>query len=265
MGRLLWWSNGRARKVTEINLALCLPEMSRAERQQLARRSLAATAITACETAFIWTRSFEEVRPLIRTISGEACLQEALQRERGVIILAPHLGNWEMVPYYLAGLRKFTAMYAPAKIPQLNDIMVTGRTRAGYFLAPANAAGVKMLLKSLKAGEIIGILPDQVPEDESGGFAPFFGRQAMTMTLIATLARRTGAQVVCAYAKRLEHSTGFELCFRPVTGNVAAEDIAEALTALNRSIENCVRDCPEQYQWEYKRFRKQPPGLPKPY
>lgn len=264
-GRLLWWMNGRARQVTEINLSLCLPELNVVERQHLARYSLVATARTAFEAAAIWLWPIERVKQLVKRVAGENHFRERLAESRGIILLTPHLGNWEMVGVYVSAFRKLTVLYTPAKLPAMEQIMVTGRTRCGYNLAPANAAGVKALLRALKAGEMIGILPDQVPESESGEFVPFFGQPALTMTLIATLARRTGAQVVCAYAKRLEGDAGFEICFRPVTGNVAAEDIAEALTALNHSIETCVRDCPEQYQWEYKRFRKQPPGLPKPY
>lgn len=265
IGKLLWISNSRARQVTETNLAICFPDRDPLERRQLAQASLKHTCMTALEVAAIWLWPVERVRALVKSVSGDEYFQQALAHPQGMILLTPHLGNWEMVAAYTSATKQLTAMYAPGKLPSVDRLIYNGRSRFGCVMAPANPGGVRMVLKALKAGEMTGILPDQVPEEESGGFAPFFGRPALTMTLIATLARRTGAQVICCYAKRLQAEGGFEICFRPVQGDLAAENNDEALAALNRSVEACVRDCPEQYQWEYKRFRKQPAGLPKPY
>jgi KDO2-lipid IV(A) lauroyltransferase len=265
LGLCLWYANSQARLITEINLQLCFPAMPLTERKKLARRSVVESGKTAMEMAALWLWPCEKTATLIKKVSGQAYLEDALKTNKGVILLTPHLGNWEAVGIFASQQAKLTVLYAPAKIQTLNDLMIAGRTRNGYTLAPTNVNGVKALLKALKAKEVIGILPDQVPDPESGLFTSFFGQPAFTMTLVANLAARTGAAVVCCYAKRLQAEGGFEICLRPALEGIASENLQEAVLALNRSVEDCVNDCPEQYQWEYKRFKRRPNGLPKLY
>jgi KDO2-lipid IV(A) lauroyltransferase len=264
-GRLLWLLNTQSRYVTEVNLKLCFPDLSPQQRQILAKRSLIESSKTLLEVIAIWLSPLEKNKTLIKRVSGQDCLDQALQKKQGVILLAPHLGNWELVGMFGAQIGPFTAMYAPAKMHTMRKIMYAGREQFGCKLAPTNTQGVRILLKALKLSESIGILPDQVPEPEGGLYAPFFGEPALTMTLIATLAARTGATVICGYAKRLQGESGFEICLRPAVANIASENLQEAVVALNQSVEACVRDCPEQYQWEYKRFKRRPAGLPRLY
>jgi len=265
LGQLLWWSGTEGRRVTEINLKICFPELSDEQRSLLARRSVIESAKTLLEVVAIWLSPLKKNKTWIKKITGMPYLDAALQKKQGVIILAPHLGNWELVGMFCALQTPFTAMYAPAKIYTMRKIMFAGRKQYGCQLAPTNTHGVRMLLKALKKGEGVGILPDQVPEPESGLFAPFFGEPAFSMTLIATLAARTNAAVICSYAKRLPGETGFEICLRPAREGIASENVQEAVIALNQSVEDCVRACPEQYQWEYKRFKRRLPGMPKLY
>lgn len=264
-GRLLWLFNTQSRQVTEVNLGRCLPGLSAQQRRILAKRSLIESSKTLLEVIAIWLSPLAKNKTLVKRVIGRDCLDQALEKKQGVILLAPHLGNWELVGMFGAQLGPFTAMYAPAKMRTMRHIMYAGREQFGCKLAPTNTQGVKALLKALKKGESIGILPDQVPEPEGGLYAPFFGEPALTMTLIATLAARTGAAVICGYAKRLQDETGFEICLRPAAANIASENLQEAVIALNQSVELCVQDCPEQYQWEYKRFKRRPAGLPRLY
>jgi Kdo2-lipid IVA lauroyltransferase/acyltransferase len=127
---------------------------------------------------------------------------------------------------------------------------------------PTNRQGVVQLLRALERGEIVGILPDQEPDLSGGEFAPFFGKDALTMTLAARLANKTGAAVLCGFARRLPESAGFELVYRRADPQVASTEPLLAATALNRSVEACVLEEPMQYQWEYKRFKKRPPTDP---
>src|SRR5690606_19831187 len=120
-------------------------------------------------------------------------------------------------------------------------------------LAPTNRRGVSQLLKALRAGEIVGILPDQVPDEGSGELAPFFKQPALTMTLVHGLITRTDCEVVMVYCERIEG--GFSMVVRECHEGIRAKDQAQALAALNHSVEDCVRAIPAQYQWEYKRFR----------
>lgn len=265
IGRLLWLLNTQTRHITEVNLAHCFPALPVQQRQRLAKNSVIESSKVLLEVIAIWASPLEKNRARIKRVSGMACVEEALQKKRGMIVLGPHLGNWELAGMFCAELGPFTALYAPAKIGVMRKIMFAGRRRYGCKLAPTDNSGVKALLKALKAGESVGILPDQVPELEGGLFAPFFGEPALTMTLVANLAARTGAAVICCYAKRMNDESGFEICLRPAAELIASNNLQEAVVALNQSVEACVNDCPEQYQWEYKRFKRRPAGLPRLY
>jgi len=258
LGRLFYVSASRSRRTIEANLLYCFPHWSAQQRDAFTRRCLQENAKTTVEMGALWHWSSDKTIALIREVHGQRLLDAALAKKRGVIVLAPHLGNWEMVGFFLAHVAKVTSLYAPAKIPLLDQLIYEGRSRNGAHLVPTNAGGVKALLKALKAGEMVGILPDQVPDESSGVFAPFFGQPALTMTLVTSLMQRTGAEVLCCYAKRRSDRQGFDICLLPPADNLmGAKDEIAAATAMNASVERCVNDCSEQYQWEYKRFREQ--------
>lgn len=147
-------------------------------------------------------------------------------------------------------------LYMPPDDPALDRLLLRSRARGGLRMAAGGQAGVGKLLRALRAGELVGILPDQVPADGSGVFAPFFAQPAYTMTLACKLAQRPGARVFCGYAKRLPAGAGFRAVIREL--DLRRENLDESITAMNQAIEEMVRECPEQYQWEYKRFRRQP-------
>lgn len=138
--------------------------------------------------------------------------------------------------------------------------MSIAREKTGSKVFPTNRKGVAAMFNALRRGECAGILPDQEPELEGGVFVPFFGIEALTMTLVSKLARKTEAAVVFGYARRLPAAEGFELVFKLADPAIYSEDLAESVTALNAGVEACVREVPAQYQWEYKRFRKVPQG-----
>lgn len=231
--------------------------MSKYERDELAKKSLIETAKTACELGQIWINPPEKSLQKIVRFSGKEHLDAALAKGAGIIVLAPHLGNWELCGLFLDSYAQNTYLYKPPKLAAFEAKMLQYRSRLGATLAPTSAKGVAMLLKALARGELVGILPDQEPNEESGVFAPFFGVDALTMTLVSKLANRTQASVLSIFAKRLENSEGFEVVIQAARAEVASEDIAIATTALNQTVEDCVRLAPAQYQWEYRRFKRQ--------
>ncbi len=264
VGWLMWHSRGRARRVTLENLTLCWPELSDTERDQLARRSLKETGKTAAEAAAVWQNSPQWLMRKIVEVEGARYLQEGLESGRGVLVLAPHLGNWEVVGSFLATQAPTTALYQPPRQPALDALIYEGRRRSNMELAPTNRRGVGQLLKALKRREIVGILPDQVPEPGNGGeVAPFFGQPALTMTLVHNLIQRTGCTVVSVFAERVP--AGFKVVIRPADEGIYRDTVVDSVTALNRSVEECVRRAPAQYQWEYKRFRRLPADYPQRY
>jgi KDO2-lipid IV(A) lauroyltransferase len=152
-------------------------------------------------------------------------------------------------------------MYRPPRQQSFDAIIRDSRQRTGTRVVPTDAQGIKALFQSLKQGEVVGILPDQDPRDAgSAVFAPFFGVQANTMTLISRLAAKTGAAVIFTFAERLPSGQGFRLHLMPAPPQIADPDPQRAAAALNAGVEACVRMAPAQYQWSYKRFRSRPAG-----
>lgn len=258
LGQFLWVSGSRTYKVALRNLALCLPDLSEAERRCIARRRMAELARTALEMSPVWFGSPERTLGLVRRVHRERLVGDALAAGRGVIIIAPHCGNWELLGLYLASHYPLHSMFLPHEDPDIEALIREVRGRTGASMAPANAAGVKALFKALKAGEAVGILPDQEPKQAGAEFAPLFGVPALTMTLVSTLAQRTGAAVVSARALRCPG--GFELGFEAVDPAIGEPDLQRSLLALNQAVERCAMVDPAQYQWEYKRFKSQPDG-----
>lgn len=232
--------------------------MSDAEREVLVKQSLIETMKTGCELGLAWYAPVQSGISKIRNVVGMDLIERAMTNGRGVIVLAPHLGNWEIGGNYLSQYGATTYLYKPPTLKGLEEFMIRVRSRAGASLAPTNRKGVAQLVKALERAEIVGILPDQEPKDDGGVFAPFFGHQALTMTLVAKLAARTGALVVTMVARRLEESKGFDLVFEAADEKVSDEDLVVATTAMNRSVEKCVLSAVAQYQWEYRRFKRQP-------
>lgn len=263
-GRLLWLIPNDARRTTETNLKLALPELTDQERRQLAIASLAETCETACEIACLWQMPVSRIVTLIEQVDGRAMVDDALAEGRGVVLIAPHLGNWEVTNYYIGQHYPLVAMYAPPRLDALESLILGARERSGGQLVPANKRGVVAVFKHLRAGGVTGILPDQEPSHRSGVFAPFFGIQALTPVLVSKLVQETGAVPVVIYALRLA-TGGFRVTFRSVDSAMLSEDLAVSAGAMNKAIEAAVREAPIQYQWEYKRFRKCPPGEPPRY
>ncbi len=263
-GEVVYLAHARTRKTVDVNLRLCFPELDAAGRRRLAHQTMCETGKALFELGAIWGWSAERVRHLFVATEGEALLAEASARGRGVLIAAPHLGSWEMTSHYaqLHGYQ-LTALFRPPRQQALGPLVRERRQRFGARLVPTDAGGIKALLRALQRGECVGILPDQDAGQE-GVLAPFFGSPAATMALFARLARRSGATLLIAYAERLAGGR-YRLHLRRLPESVADADPVRAATALNTAIESCVRECPAQYQWTYRRFKTRPEGAPPRY
>jgi KDO2-lipid IV(A) lauroyltransferase len=208
------------------------------------------------ETFAIWFRPHPQILRWVRACHGWEYVESALADGRGIIFLTPHLGCFEITALYYAAHYPISVLYRPPRKAWLAPLIHAGRERARVSLAPTNLKGVRGLLQSLKRGEAIGILPDQVPSAGEGEWANFFGRPAYTMTLVSRLARSTGATVLMAFGERLAGGKGYVIHIEPL------HDVSST-AALNAAIEKVVRRCPEQYLWSYPRY-KTPRGAPPP-
>lgn len=260
LGRLLWLLKLDPVRVSDINLKLCYPELSESEREALLKSSLQETCKTAIEVGMAWEWPVEKCLEMVREVEGTSLIDEAIEQEKGILLLAPHLGNWELAGLYFSSMFNMAALYRPPKVKELEEYMSKVRGRVGSELVPTDKRGVLRLFKILRSGGVVGILPDQEPPFSGGEFAPFFGVEANTMKLVSKLVEKTGATVLCTYAQRLPNGDGFKIVIKEADNEIASDDLITSISALNRSVESCVRDIPEQYQWEYKRFKRRRPG-----
>ena len=196
---------------------------------------------------------------------GAEHVDEALALQRGVVFLTPHLGCFEITAkayaerYGQAG-KPITVLFRPPRQSWLGEIVAAARRRPGLMTAPTNLSGVKQMIKALKRGESVGLLPDQVPPQGLGIMAPFFGRPAYTMTLSVRLQQQTDASVILAWGERLGWGRGFRVHMEPLSQALPAA-LPEAIEVINRAMERLVLQSPQQYLWGYARY-KQPREQP---
>lgn len=257
-GSLNYYLGSRSTQVTKQNLQLCLPELSPAEIQKLTYQSMRQTGMTAFETPAVWLSDLSRTSAWIESVENEQLLDDAMASDQGTLVLLPHLGNWEMFNVYFASKGRMTALYQPPRQDWAKPLMAKVR---GDNLVPTNRHGLATLYRELKDGQVVTVLPDQVPA--TGEFAPFFGQPALTDRLVPRMLRKTGARAIICIVYR--KSGKFHLRFDEVDNDVYAADLTTALAALNLSVEKSIRKKLVQYQWEYKRFRERPAGAKKLY
>jgi len=255
LGKLFWLGDSSATRVTKVNVELAFPERSPDEQKALIQASLIETGKLFAEFGVMWEWPSEKALGLIHSVENKELFDLATEQGKGLIVLAPHHGNWELVGLYLSTLRPMAALYKPPKIKPLEDYMSSVRGRHGSELVPTNKRGVVRLFSILKDHGMVGILPDQVPGGTGGLFAPFMGVETNTIKLVSRLIDRTNCLVVSLCAMRRSDGQGFDMVFRKADPEIYSKDVETSVAALNRSVEACVRDRPEQYQWEYKRFK----------
>jgi Kdo2-lipid IVA lauroyltransferase/acyltransferase len=237
-----------------------LAGVSLAERRQ----SVAEAGRMTMELPRLWLRPRE--RPIADPVRWEGTehVDAALQAGRGIVLLTPHMGSFEVAAQAYAerfGARQpITVLYRPARQAWLRELEATARARPALATAPATLAGVRQMLRALKRGETLGLLPDQVPPEGMGVWVPFFGRPAYTMTLGARLALQTGAAPLLIWGERLPHGAGYVVRVAPLAEPMPAADaggdLSAAAAAMNRNMERMILAKPSQYLWGYHRYKQ---------
>lgn len=217
--------------------------------RKLVRRNAAETGKGILETFAVWFRSPAATLQWVKACHGWEHVERALASGKGLIFLTPHLGCYEITALYYAARHPITVLYRPPRQRWLAPLIEQGRNRSRITLAATNMRGVRSLLKALKQGEAIGILPDQVPEFGEGVWADFFGKPAYTMSLVSKLAESTEATVLMAFGERLSWGRGFVIHIAPL-------DLPPTPANINLGIEHLVRQRPAQYLWSYRRYKQ---------
>lgn len=213
------------------------------------------TSRSFTEAPWLWRQNAKTLHKLL--VFGENSeLLNTGGRHGEAIIATPHLGSWEFAGLCLATFRPTTALYRPPRLRALDHFIRSSRSNTGSRLVPTTPAGLRALRRALKAGEVVGLLPDQTPKGSGGVFAPFFGQPAYTMRLISQLAKRDQTPVVLAFCERLSHGKGFKVHCIAASQVIYGDDPKAAATEINRCIEELIRRCPTQYLWSYRRFSR---------
>jgi len=190
---------------------------------------------------------------------GLAVVEAAYAAGKGIVFLTPHMGCFELAARATAArfhsrFGDLTVLFRPGRRPAVDCLLDVARAGSGLQTAPTNLAGVRQLLRALRAGKAVGLLPDQVPPADMGMWSPFFGRPAYTMTLAARLASQSGAPIILAWCERLPWGAGYVLHFSALEplpdGGLEAE-----VAHINRAMEALIRQCPAQYLWSYPRYK----------
>lgn len=260
LGWLLWVGRTSRRRVALRNLERCFPEWSDEQRQAAAREALKHEMKTLTELPLIWLGPDQRLDQLTRELRGEALIDAALARGKGLILLTLHQGSFEGPAIPFSREHVITGVYKPQK-GVFEELARQGRTRYRGRLVPAVGGTVReKMVECLARGEIVYMLPDQDPPPGRGEFAPFFGQPAHTPTLASKLIAETGAPALFMIGERLPRGAGFTMHVLEPPADVHSPDLATSVAALNRGIEQCIAVCPEQYWWGYRRFRRSPEG-----
>jgi KDO2-lipid IV(A) lauroyltransferase len=232
------------------------------------RASVGHAGRMVAELPLLWLRPPGQPLAPAAQWQGAERIERALDAGRGLLMLSPHLGAFEVIAQAYAerfGTRQpMVALYRPARQAWLRALEETARHRPGLLTAPATLAGVRQMLRALRQGQTVGLLPDQVPPDGMGVWAPFFGERAYTMTLAAKLSQQTGAPILLLLGERLPRAQGWRIRVLdppeslPAAAAFGGDDAAhqtECAAVMNRAMEFVIRQCPEQYLWGYHRYK----------
>jgi len=251
LGWLTWLLSPTYRRHLRENMVLAL---GAAGARRLRATVIAETGKGALELPRIWLRPLSDAVASVVQVSGWDLVETATQRGRGIIYLTPHLGCFEVTAQYLSNHAPITVLYRQPKRAWVQTMIEAGRARSQLHLAAADLSGVRSLLRALRRGEAVGILPDQAPKAGEGRWLNFFGRPAYTMTLAARLLE-SGASVIMVWAERLPGGAGYHFRLQeptqPITGS-----IEQRAQQINHEIEHLIRQCPTQYLWGYNRYKR---------
>ena len=258
LGWLAWLASPTYRRHLRENMVLAL---GAAGARQARSAAIANAGRTSLELPRIWLRPLAETAARVVEVSGWELVEAATRAGRGIVYLTPHLGCFEICGQYLSTHAPITVLYRPPKQAWMQTLIEAGRARGEFRIAAADFGGVRTLLKALKRGEAVGMLPDQAPRSGEGRWVNFFGKPAYTMTLAARLTE-SGAAVIMVWAERLPGGAGYHFRLQrpeqPISGTTEAR-----AGQISREIEHLIRQCPEQYLWAYNRY-KRPRGVEAP-
>lgn len=262
LGNLVYLLMRSRRRIAQINIDVCFPELTQEQRKLMCKNCFRSTGMSVFEMALAWWGQPEKLKQMYR-IEGLENLEAARQSGRPILLLSGHMSCTDIGSTFLAFHIPFQAMYKPAKNKLFETVMLSCRSRTFYEMVPRKQS--RRLLKSLKNNIATWYAPDQNFGREETVFAPFFGVPATTLTATSRIVRFANAVVLPFFPYRLPDGQGYVLRIGKILDNFPSDSIMDDACQINKVIEDAARYAPEQYLWLHKRFRLRPPGEPKLY
>ena len=238
-----------------LNLKIALPELSDERREVIAKQAVRNELTTYFEFFSIWGSSNQKNIERVQKVHGEHLLHEALAAKKGLVLIVPHFGTWEIMNSYVAQFTEMTIMYKPVKDPGADLFVREARSREGAHLVPTDESGVRQIFKALKQGGTTVILPDHTPK-QGGEMIPYFGFPLASSNLSAKLIQKTKAKALLLYAIR--NDDGFDMYIEKISENIYQGTANDGTLVIHQAIEDLIRRHPEHYHWTYKRFKANP-------
>lgn len=246
-------------KTVHRNLLLAFPDWNEQQRQHMTALAITAQLKSMLEFLKCWGNPPAYSLGLIRHVTGEHLLTEAIHRQKGLILMVPHFGTWEILNAWLNEFTDIVIMYKPDDNIGLNEFVLNARSRLRATLVPADESGVRQLFKALKRGSVTAILADHSPETSGGIYAPFFGIPLLTGTLVSRLAQKTQCEALQLSCQRMDDNPRyFQVTVETIDHAIYSNNLQTSVDCMNASIESLIKRHPQHYHWNYKRFKANP-------
>jgi KDO2-lipid IV(A) lauroyltransferase len=250
IGHIFNLLNTRSRNLLVSNLTNSNIYNNKSDLKKAINKNIGETGKTILEGFAIWLSKESRILKWVKEVKGLDEVHEAQKNKKGIIFLTHHLGCYEITSKYYGSKYPLTVLYRPPRQKWLVNLIKKGRQKGLNKLAPTDKSGVKQILKALRNGEAVGILPDQAANKGEGEWVEFFGRPAYTMVLVSRLAKKTGANLVMAFGERLDNGKGFKIHFKSID-----PDAVSTPKKLNKLLEDEIRKAPTQYLWNYDKHK----------
>ncbi len=247
--------NSSIKRITSINIQLAYPDLSETAQRQLVSQSIRSQCLTYIEFIKCWGMPPSYSLALLKNINGAHVLTEALANKKGVIVVVPHFGCWELLNAWLNLYTEPMIMYKPNKNKGINRYLLEAREKFNATLVPTDETGIRAIFKHLKQGGLTVILPDHLPKPSGGIYSNFFGQNTLSMTLVSKLAAKTQCNVIGLSCIRQPNLRYFDVHCQTLAEEILSKDLQCSVDSLNIAMQDIINQAPEQYIWSYKRFR----------
>ena len=252
---LLFQTNSSIKRITAINLRLAYPELNEQTLQKRLHLSIQSQCMTYIEFVKCWGMSPQYNFNLLKNIHGAALLEKALANQKGVIVVVPHFGCWELLNAWLNIYTQPMIMYKPDKIKGVNRYILNARQKFNATLVPTDETGIRQIFKHLKQGGLTVVLPDHLPKASGGIYSHFFQQNTLSATLVSKMAAKTQCNVIGLSCIRNPELSSFDVYCTELPQTILSKDLQQSVDSLNLAIQEMIQLAPEQYIWSYKRFR----------